>query len=70
MDLGGLISLVIYLAIAGLLFWLVWWFLSQIPIPEPFNTVIRVVLAIIAFVIVAYALLGIVPGGHGLPRVR
>lgn len=42
---------VIYLIIAGVIFWLLTWALSQLPIPEPFKTVIRVVL-ILAIVVI------------------
>lgn len=61
-----LITLVIYIVVIGLLFWLVHWVLSQVPLPEPFAMIARVVLAIAAFLIVAYLLLGLVPGGHAL----
>lgn len=60
----SLVTLVIYLIIAGLIFWLAQWALAQLPIAEPFATVIRVVLIIVALLIVVYALLGLVPGGH------
>lgn len=64
--IGTLISLVIYVIIIGLIFWILWWALSQLPIPEPFNTVARVLLALAAVLIVIYLLLGLVPAGNRL----
>lgn len=64
----SLIPLVVQLVILALFFWLVWWALSQIPLPEPFNTVIRVVMVLIVFLVVASMLLGIFPSGHRLLR--
>lgn len=62
--IASLVTLLIYLVIAGLIFWAIWWALSQLPIPEPFATAIRVVVVLVAVLIVVYALLGIVPGPH------
>lgn len=58
----SIISLLIYLVVAGLVFWLVQYAIAALPIPRPFNIVIYVVLVIIAI----YFLLGLVPGNHGL----
>lgn len=64
-----LIQLVIYIVVLGLLFWLVHWMLAQLPIPEPFATAARVIVAVVAFVIVAYFLLGILPNPPRLGRI-
>ncbi len=56
--------LVVWLSVAGLLYWLVTWALGQIGIPEPFNKVIRVVLILVVFLICLNALLSL--AGHGL----
>ena len=61
MSVHFLIQLVIYIVVLGLLFWLVHWMLAQLPIPEPFATAARVILAIVAFIIIAYLLLGLLP---------
>lgn len=62
-----LITLVIYLIIVGLIFYVVWWALDAIGIPEPFNKVIRVVLVLAAMLIVVNLLLGFLPAGpHSL----
>lgn len=62
-----LISLVVYLLIAGILIWLAFYVLDSIPIPPPFNQIIRVILVVISVLICIYALLGLVGGA---PRVR
>ena len=58
-----LISLLITVIIVGLLFWL----LSQLPIPQPWLNIARVILVIIAII----WLVGYLPspywGGHRLP---
>lgn len=61
-----LISLVVYLVIAGLIWWAVSTIVNAIPMPEPIKTVVNVVMIVIICLIVLYALLGII--GH-LPRV-
>jgi hypothetical protein len=62
-----LISLVVYLIVAGLILWLAFWVIDQIPIPPPFNQVIRVILVVIAVLICVYALLGLIGAA---PRLR
>lgn len=59
-----LISAVIYLFIIGLIFWVVWWAMGAIGVPEPFNKVIRVILVLIAALVVISFLLGLL--GHPL----
>ena len=44
----ALIQAVIYLIVFGLIFWLLWWLIQYCAIPEPFNKVARVILAIAA----------------------
>lgn len=57
--IGLLISLVILLIIFGLL----WWLIDQLPLPEPFGRIARVVLIVVAVIILLYFLLGL--AGHG-----
>lgn len=58
-----LISLVIYLVILGVIFWLVWWFIGFVGVPEPFNKVLRVIVGLVAFIMILNLLLGLL--GHG-----
>lgn len=62
-----LIALVVYLLVAGLLIWLAFYVLDSIPIPQPFNQIIRVILVVISVLICIYALLGLIGAA---PRLR
>ena len=64
-----LISVVIYLIVAGLIWWAVSTILSVIPLPEPIKTVINVVMIVILCLIVIYALVPLIPHGR-LPGIR
>lgn len=56
----SLIQSVFYLIIIGLVFWLFWWLISYVGLPEPFAKVARVILAVIAVMILVNFLLGLV----------
>jgi hypothetical protein len=62
----ALIQLVIWLLIAGAVWWLLNWLVDYIGVPEPFRKVIKIILAIIAVLIVINALLMLV----GTPLFR
>lgn len=62
-----LISIVIYLVVAGLIWWAVTTILAVIPLPEPFKTVINVIMIVILCLILIYALL---PLAHMPLRIR
>ena len=64
-----LISVIIYLLIAGLIWWAVTTILGVIPLPEPIKTVINVLMIVVLCLIVIYALLPLIPGGQA-PRLR
>lgn len=66
-SIEGLITLVIWLAVMGLVFWLLWWFVGYVGLPEPFNKVARVIIGLIALIILLYFLLGIL---GPLPTLR
>lgn len=57
---SGLIHLLIQLVIVALIFWVLYWGLSQVGIPEPFNKIIRVILILAACIFVINALLSLV----------
>lgn len=52
-----LISIIVYLIIAGLIWWAVTTILGVVPVPEPIKTVIRVMMIVVLCLIVLYALL-------------
>lgn len=54
-----MLAMLITLVIVGLILAIVWWAISQIPAPEPFSWVIRVVFALV----VAIVLIEILTGG-------
>jgi len=56
-SLSALVQAVLFLIIAGLIFWLLWWLVNYVGLPEPFAKVARVVLAVAAvFVLIAVLL--------------
>jgi len=59
-----MISLLIAIVIAAIVFGLIYWILQQIPIPEPFGRIARVVVVVIFCLYLLNALLGIVPLGN------
>lgn len=61
-----LISLLVVIVILGLVFYLLYWLVGQIPLPEPFAVVAKVILALAVVVI----LLGILTGSIGMPVLR
>lgn len=61
-PISVLVWLVVYVIVAGLVFWLLHWLIGYCGIPEPFNKVARIVLAILAVVFLIAALLSVVNG--------
>lgn len=61
-SIGGAVYVVVYLMIAGLIFFLLWWLVSYINPPEPFKKVANVVLAVLAVLVVIGILLSLVSG--------
>lgn len=61
-----LVSVIVYLLVAGLIWWAVTTILGVIPLPEPVKTVINVLLVVVLCLIVIYALLPLL---H-VPRLR
>ncbi len=54
---GAALNFIISLVIAGLIFWLVIWFLRWVGVPEPFNKIIKVVLGLAVLIYLINALL-------------
>ncbi len=57
----SLLSLIGTIVIVGVIFWLIWWFLGQVGLPEPFNKVATVLLALAAILFLIGILTGQVP---------
>jgi hypothetical protein len=55
---GSLISALVWIIVIALIFWLLWWMVEYIGLPEPFNKVVKVILAVVAVLILINFLLG------------
>lgn len=55
-----LLHVVVWIIIAGIIFWLVNWLIGYVGIPEPFNKVAKVIVAVVAVVMLINALLMLV----------
>jgi succinate dehydrogenase/fumarate reductase cytochrome b subunit len=62
LSLSGAVTVVVYLIVAGLILWLLFWLVNYCGLPEPFNKVAHVVLAVIAVLVVIGILLSLVGG--------
>jgi hypothetical protein len=61
-DVSSLIVDVVWIIVIGIIFWLLFWLIDYCGIPEPFNKVIKVVVAVVAVLILINFLLGL--AGH------
>lgn len=61
-PLAALVSLVIYVIVGGLVFYLLWWLVGYVGLPEPFNKVARVIIAVVAVLFLIMVLLSVVNG--------
>ena len=71
--ISALITLIIYLLVLGLLYWLVIYVVDTIPIPDPPARIIKIALMVLMVLIVIVLLLNIIGMGTGdfnLPRLR
>jgi len=62
----ALINLIIYLLVAGILIWLVLYVVDAIPIPDPLNRIIKLVVVVLACLIVILLLLQVLGVGTGM----
>jgi hypothetical protein len=63
-SLSGAVTVIVYLVVAGLIFWLLNYLIDYIAPPEPFHKVAKVVLMVLAVLVVIGCLLSMV-GGTG-----
>ncbi len=61
-SLTAAVTIFVYILVAGLIFGLLWWLVGYIGLPEPFNKVLRVVLAILAVLVIIGILLQMAGG--------
>lgn len=67
--MSALVMLIVWLAVLGLVFYVVTWALGQLPIPEPFPVIIRVILVIIILVIALNLVVGLLGNPFELGRI-
>ncbi len=65
---GSLVSLLLSIVVVGLICWLLWWLIGYIGLPEPFNKIARVLIAVVAVFFLINLLLGL--SGNALIEVR
>lgn len=58
----SLVNLIIWLIVAGLIYWTFNWALTKIALPEPFAKIAQVILVLIVAIMIVNALLGL--AGH------
>ena len=63
---SALLALLVQLIVAGLIFWLVMWFIGYVGIPEPFSKVILVIVGMVVLIFLINVLLTIA----GTPLIR
>jgi len=61
-SLSAMVTVIVYLIVAGLVFWLLWWLVGYVGLPEPFRKVANVVLAVAAVIVIIGILLSLVSG--------
>lgn len=62
----ALITLIVYLLVIGLLYWLVIYVLDAIPIPDPPNRIIKLALMVLLVLVVIVLLLNLIGVGAGV----
>jgi hypothetical protein len=61
-SLSTIVSVIIWLIVVGLVFWLLLWLIGYVGLPEPFNKIAHVVLAIAAVLILIAVILSLAGG--------
>lgn len=61
--IAGLLNLIVYCLVIGLVIWLIHYLVDVIPVPHPFNRVIKVATLVIAVLLVILLLLSLVDSG-------
>ena len=67
----GIVNLIIWLLIVGILYWLVVWIIDAIPIPDPPARFIKIGMMVLMVLVVILLLLNLigVQTGMDLPRI-
>jgi heme A synthase len=62
-SLNAAVNTIIYLVVAGLVFWLLWWLIQYTNPPEPFKKIATVIVAVLAVLVAIGILISLVGGG-------
>lgn len=62
----GIIGLLVTVIVLGLVFYLLWWLIGVVGLPEPFNKVAQIIVALVVVVV----LLSLLFGGLNIPVLR
>lgn len=61
-----MLSLMVYIVVVALIAGLLYWVVDVIPVPQPINRVVKVIIIVFAVIAIIYALLGLVDGAPRL----
>lgn len=61
-SISAAVNVLVYLIVAGVIFGLLWWLIGYCGLPEPFDKVARVILAVLAVLVVIGVLMSLVGG--------
>lgn len=68
--IGGLVTLIVYLLVLGILWFLIDYILGAIPVPDPAARLIRIVMVVIFCLILIMLLLSLIgAGGIQMPKL-
>lgn len=62
---AGLLSMFVYLIVLLLVVGLVYWIITQIPLPEPIKRIAIIIVVVVAAIVLIMFLLNLVGGGGG-----
>jgi hypothetical protein len=71
--ISALITLIVYLLVIGLLYWLVIYVIDTVPIPDPPARVIKIALMVLMVLVIIALLLQLLGGGNvgmNLPQIK
>jgi hypothetical protein len=71
--ISAIFTLIVYLIVLGLLYWLVVYVLDAVPIPDPPNRIIKILLMVLMVLVVIVLLLNLIGAGVGginLPKFQ
>ena len=69
--IGALLTLIIYIIILGLLYWLMTYLLGIFPLPDPAGRIAQAIVVVVIVFVLIFLLLDLLGAGHfGFPRLE